>query len=415
MTSAPLSQSEAAAAGPVTQPTGTGAIAGDQVRLPETASVTLDLVRAVSAQAVVVGHAAIFFSVLSILRPPRMPYVQNIGVVVFFLLSGYLISYTVFRKSHDRTYTFRIFTIERFARIFSGFIPGLLFILAIDLLTVAVNPQAYRHAGELRADVFASNLLMLQDESLGQWIAGALSAPKEISAVMIPFGSARPLWTIAIEWWIYLAFGWVTLVIRRDPRSPRGWMMAGVFAVIPLYNLIDGRGHSLTLTWLLGAGAFWLGLRSPTTWSTAGSTGAAILCAAAASLRALHTGEAYDTTFAALLALSLYFVIAACRTTRYRWHRQATRIVRFAAGYSMTLYIVHYSVLSAVAALGGTERRWPSFLAAIALANICAIALAIPFEMRHRSFARWLLVRLPSSGSRGRSDGRPIASTADSR
>ena len=243
---------------PAIGPADAEAAAADQVRLPETASVTLDLVRAVAAQAVVVGHAAVFFSVLSILRPPNIPYIQNVGVVVFFLLSGYLISYTVFRKSHDPGYRFRVFAIERFARIFSGFIPGLVFILAIDLLTVAVSPVAYRYAGQLRADVFVSNLLMLQDSSLGRWISSAIHAPDEISALMVPFGSGRPLWTIAIEWWIYLIFGWVTLVIRRDPRSPRGWIMASVFAVIPLYNLVDGRGHSLTLTWLLGAGAFWL-------------------------------------------------------------------------------------------------------------------------------------------------------------
>ena len=43
--------------GPAIGPADAEVAAADQVRLPETASVTLDLVRAVAAQAVVVGHA----------------------------------------------------------------------------------------------------------------------------------------------------------------------------------------------------------------------------------------------------------------------------------------------------------------------------------------------------------------------
>jgi len=63
----------------------------------------------------------------------------------------------------------------------------------------------------------------------------------------------------------------------------------------------------------------------------------------------------------------------------------------------MTLYIVHYTILAAVVATADPSVRWVAFALGILLANAVAAALAVPFEMRHRAFARWLLDRAPGA------------------
>ena len=65
----------------------------------------LDLLRFGSAQAVCVGHAIVFFGVASFLRPPRFPYLQNLGVLAFFLLSGFLIAHVLSRSERDPNYS----------------------------------------------------------------------------------------------------------------------------------------------------------------------------------------------------------------------------------------------------------------------------------------------------------------------
>src|SRR6478609_4909470 len=97
-------------------------------------SVALDLLRAVAAQMVCVGHALNFFA--SDWRPADLAYMQNVGVLLFFLISGFLITYTLFERSKDPSYDFWKFCIERFARIYSGLIPALAFVIIVDSVVV---------------------------------------------------------------------------------------------------------------------------------------------------------------------------------------------------------------------------------------------------------------------------------------
>lgn len=62
-------------------------------------SIALDLLRAVAAQMVCVGHALAFFGVGDWLKPPFVPWMQNIGVLLFFVMSGLLITATLLRNS----------------------------------------------------------------------------------------------------------------------------------------------------------------------------------------------------------------------------------------------------------------------------------------------------------------------------
>jgi len=93
-------------------------------------SLTLDLLRAGAAQAVCVGHA------LNVFMGPGTSNAPRIGVALFFVLSGFVIAHTLIIRSQQASYDFAEFFTERFARIYTAYLPALLLIALADNLAV---------------------------------------------------------------------------------------------------------------------------------------------------------------------------------------------------------------------------------------------------------------------------------------
>src|SRR5690242_15486371 len=102
---------------------------------PDT-SVALDALRPLAAQMVLVGHGLVFFSVGNWLKPPASPYIQNVGVLLFFVMSGFWITATLITNAARPEYSFLDYFIDRFARIYSALIPALLLIIVVDAVTI---------------------------------------------------------------------------------------------------------------------------------------------------------------------------------------------------------------------------------------------------------------------------------------
>jgi peptidoglycan/LPS O-acetylase OafA/YrhL len=157
-----------------------------------------DAIRATAALMVLVGHALGIFNA----RHPVWP--QQFGVIIFFLLSGYLISQTLHKRLGQPQSTFLDYAIDRWARIYSGFLPAILFVAVLDYLTLRyfghiAHPEVVTR---LNPETFFANLFMLQAPGFSD-----------------PFGSAAPFWTVAIEFWIYMFVGLLAFSIR-DGLSP---------------------------------------------------------------------------------------------------------------------------------------------------------------------------------------------------
>ncbi len=131
-------------------------------KLDKNESLYLDLVRGVSAQIVVIGHSLSFFSVAPFLHEPNVPWMQNIAVLMFFILSGFVITYTVSLKSSIiNQYSFKEYSIDRFSRIYVAFIPAILFVFAIDFVSSSMGN--YTHKPTFNIETFIANIFMLQD------------------------------------------------------------------------------------------------------------------------------------------------------------------------------------------------------------------------------------------------------------
>lgn len=103
----------------------------------------LDLVRGAAAQAVLIGHSVLFaFPVL--IGQASFFYVQSWAVVVFLVLSGFLIARSTKRRLDGGTFTLAGYMKDRFARIFVPLLPLIPIILIGDRLLGARSRDTIR-------------------------------------------------------------------------------------------------------------------------------------------------------------------------------------------------------------------------------------------------------------------------------
>ena len=112
--------------------------------------------------------------------------------------------------------------------------PAILLVAAMDYFCISHYPGTNGETiARFTTPSFFANLAMLQ-------------AP----AVTLPFGSAAPFWTVAIEFWIYMFVGLLAFAIRDGLSVP---VVAGIIisGLIPLQALTDN--NAVLIPWLLGA------------------------------------------------------------------------------------------------------------------------------------------------------------------
>jgi peptidoglycan/LPS O-acetylase OafA/YrhL len=308
-----------------------------EYKLKEGSSVLLDLIRGFSAQVVVIGHGISFFGIFTFLHEPHFPWMQNIAVLIFFLLSGFLISYATFRKKiSDHTYDFRHYFADRFSRIYTAFIPSLIFVFILDLISKSLSPLSYGYSNAFDLKSFIGNIFMFQDHSIFSFFPNSL---------VTSFGSARPFWTLAIEWWIYLSFGYLILVIlKKNALRITDMIILSFFSIVPVYNLITGRGNGLTTYWLFGSIVYAVSTLDILNGINRNIKIIFVLLFSGLALKRTYMKmDAYDTIFAFLLAIILWLLIDIFKEINFS--KMGIKLIKYNASFSYTLYLVHYSIL----------------------------------------------------------------------
>ncbi len=381
----------------------------NKIKLNIAQSVYLDFLRAISAMAVLFGHAAMIFLPNSFMNNLPM---AGIGVFIFFLLSGFLISYSVFRKHNNPDYSFKTYFIDRFARIYCAFLPALLMVWLIDIQTLSLplinsleRIDELDWIGNISSNLNLytgiGNFLMLQDFPLFQ--VAKVAGVQDTSLFIDTFGSAGPFWTISIEWWIYMLFGMVVIIHLRDkkPVTLISLIVLGLIAIEPLYHFIGGYDNCLTMLWGLGMLAClfflnagkWMSLSDKKiklfallifAFSLALMAGRIIMLKMDGNVNLL---EFQFGTYLASAIFSFLFVLGDNITPP----KFLTAIIKFIADYSYSLYLIHFTVLTYLyVRFPDKENDLAFFAVAIILSNIVAIILWYLFERHHRTVGTWL-------------------------
>ena len=208
----------------------------------------LDCFRIFAALLVLLGHAFLYAGLTIFQTEAYFPSLADTGVVLLFLLSGFLTAYTLERKNVSHDYSYTRYVRHKIIRIMWEYIPALLFIAVIDAVSIRHNPSMYRYYESYDWKSFLGNLLLLQWTSINH-IPGIH---------LLAFGSGKPLWTLSIEWFFYLIYAKLYLSISN--RLEFGWKdiaVLGASLLLTIEFLIGGRGGGLGVVFSLGVLAYY--------------------------------------------------------------------------------------------------------------------------------------------------------------
>ena len=152
------------------------------------ASMLLDSLRIVAALLVLIYHASYQWLTAYPSALAQLNNLSHAAVVVFFVLSGYLIAYTTTLNNRGP----RQYAVARLSRLYSVMLPALLLTAVIEVIVRATDPALAAHY--IRGSVVPRYVLSLLfcNES------GLLSASPPINS---------PLWSLSFEFWYYTIFG----------------------------------------------------------------------------------------------------------------------------------------------------------------------------------------------------------------
>ena len=371
------------------------------------ASVLLDLVRGLAALLVILQHGRnLFFLDYSDLRAHRalfaVPYLLTAlahqAVVIFFVLSGYLISRSVLRMFRTNAWSWRTYLLHRLVRLWIVLIPG----LALAALCDWIGLHLHRATAVALYSGNSGNHLVgnvAQTFHLSAWVGNLFFLQQTFVPV---FGSDGPLWSLANEFWYYLLFPLGLLALRRQTKLPVRLVSIILFAAIAL--TLSRVILLLFPVWLFGT---LMAVLPAPRLSAASRVCAAIVYvpliiffAKFFSDKAQFWHIASDEIFG-LVTLGFLYVLLSARSPAQE-QRFTTRLCRTLARFSYTLYVVHLPFLILLAALILPATRWSPDAAHIALvtlilavALLCAYLLATLTEFRTDKLRKAIERRLP--------------------
>lgn len=331
-------------------------------------STTLNLIRAIAAQVVCVVHAYNFFYDESPLKSTA-----TVAVMVFFILSGFLIAYTLTQKEKDG---FTSYLIDRTSRIYSAYLPAIFFILALDLINMGLHGN-YVFAPNVTWEILLGNIFMMENS---RW---PFSVPQ--------IGSAYPFWTVVIEFHIYVFVGAIYF-LRSSKYTIPLVLTAAAFAILPMTHLFGGAfgkvGVGLFSIWLMGfAGYYVLRSRffdniSTLVLSVLGLGTLAYFCAK------IDSANPYDPKLYGLLAVSFLALVAISARTNFI-SKKVSNVIKVFADYSYSLYLINFTIIYSIMLVWKLDEI-SGIVFSVLVSNVVAYGFAYLTERNYRKVAQWV-------------------------
>ncbi|MFH0350594.1 MAG: acyltransferase family protein [Chromatiales bacterium] len=351
-------------------------------------SLYLDLVRFVAATAVLLSHFA-----YTRISGGEYLILRRFGadaVIVFFVLSGYVIAYV----SAERERMLSEYAINRCARLYSVVFPALIATVILDQMGRALDPSLY--AGWWYQD----------SEPLWRFFASLLFVNELWFTSIRPFSNG-PYWSLGYEFWYYVLYG--------AYYYGRGRIRAVLVALIAL--VAGPKVLVLLPAWLIGVWTYrfnrsqrvsvpigWVLFLSPILIYSFIKASEIDIAARMATMAVI--GPAFvmsklkysdeflmNHIYAVLVALNFIGIRAISHSLDRipPWVEQA---IRYWAGLTFSIYLLHYPLLHFFAAVYGRERSEPLTQILILSSTFAAIVLIGRFTERKKHLLRRVLARI---------------------
>lgn len=307
------------------------------------------------------------------------------GVVIFFVLSGMLIAFAAQKRADEGP---RLFAADRLSRLWSVAVPALIFCYLLDLLGQRVGPDLYAavgYTGGVSLEALFKGVLFTNQI----WFTDAQP------------GSNGPYWSLGYEAWYYLIFA----AFFFAPKTWRWWAAGGLALVAGPKILL------LAPSWILGV-FVWRAIDSGWAAQFGRGKGALLAVLPVALYLAAHaanvhvnlynmTGNLFGDAGMRMLGFSDTFLwsallgplmaahilgMAAFLTAETKvpaWVDKTEPAIRWLAGGSFALYLIHFPVLHLAASVlpGDVLDTWRQVLL-IVIPVVVAYAFAEISERR---------------------------------
>lgn len=318
------------------------------------------------------------------------------AVILFFVLSGFWIARTVARRAGQHNFM-STYLVARLSRLWLVAIPAVLLTGAIDWVgIVLLDSQVY--AGTVAPSLFAGPV---QDSLTTASLLGNFVF---LQALAVPaFGSNGPLWSLAYEFWYYLVFPALWLLLRHGRPT---WLLLAVPVLAVDLQLMLG-----FVVWMIGAGLYAIE-------ATVGRS----LPPRLARIMVLPVSTAFCAALAwhrfgklplfdPVLALTFALLLLCLLRSNLPLPSLARPIARLGAQSSFSIYAIHMPIAVFVAALVLPDKRFdPNSATMLLVLGVTAALVAAGYvfsrftEAQTPALRLWL-TRTPIMSRSGK--GRP--------
>jgi peptidoglycan/LPS O-acetylase OafA/YrhL len=342
-------------------------------------SLRLDGLRALAALAVFTSH----FCQLGLAGGDgeTLWVLGRLGVVSFFVLSGFVIAHVV--DMRDRN--LGDYLTARLARLWSVFLPALVITAVLDLAGRALDPALYlRYPGVIEWHTLAALPVFVGFLSENAWFSSR-------------WLSNGPMWSIAYEFWYYVLFG-LTVYL---PRSRTRTLLQAAALVLAGWKVL-----LLMPAWMAGV-ALYRGRGRIARSSPEFRCALASVCALAVAwfvtphahdlMRPLRhwgietVGQGFHSSFAIdyVLAMPVIGLFTAMLAAPDEPPASGLRsMIGALAGCSFTVYLLHVPLILLVRAAGAYDPRSPGEGLAAAMGVLALCFLAARFTEHRKAFWR---------------------------
>lgn len=338
-------------------------------------SVHLDALRGFAAFSVLLNHWRDAFFV----DYPKLPYrnaldavfyfATGLGhqwVIVFFVLSGYLVGGSVLRSVDGDRWSWRSYLLARLTRLYVALLPALLLGGTLDWVGMRWPGTAWVYTGQSGMRALVANVhstLTLPILITNGLFLQTIALPGMNGRTVPVFGSNGVLWSLSNEFWYYMAFPILVFLLSRG----RKWQTRAACALgLLLWGWFVGSGIVLLgISWVMGAMIAILprvSIVKPSIRILAIVAGLATL-GAGLVLAKMHDGAIVFDLMMGSAVTALIWVTLCCGTSPLP--NAYVRVSRRAARSSYTLYLVHLPLvifLKASLHLDRAEPGWKMML-----------------------------------------------------
>ena len=347
-------------------------------------SVYLDLLRCSAAIMVLLSHACKPGIADSLL--PNLVLTGMDAVTVFFVLSGFVISYTAQTREHSLT----DYLVARLARLWSVAVPAMLLAALLGAIGSAADPGLY--ARQVPPDLyggFSALERLIQNWPALRFLFGFLFLNEAWSLTIVIFDNA-PYWSLSYEFCYYLLFA-ACFYLRSWRRMVAGFAVVGVFGpkILLLFPV-----------WLLGVALHRLQPRVPRWLAWPCVLAPLVVYAAATHFQLWAYAWVLDALMPFPVSWSIRFgwqfvlgclvvvnLIGFSSLGRPEFILKLERPIRVVAARTLSIYLFHFPLLCCLAAV--LPRDWDQDLRSWVILGVTAIAIELLSRITEARKKQW--------------------------